>query len=183
MYPFIRLAWQMWKHRKDAPLGLLDTHESRLRCWPWDIDFWMELNNGRTLTLYDLGRMPMASRMGLTRVLMDKKWAMAIVGGSIRYRRRVFMFEKLVMKSRAVAWDDKFFYTEQSLWKANGECASHVLLRSAVTDKAGIVPPVRVLDAMGAAAQSPVPPAWISAWIAAEDHRPWPPMQDAPPQG
>ena len=29
----------------------------------------MELNNGRTLTLFDLGRIPMARRMGLDKVL------------------------------------------------------------------------------------------------------------------
>lgn len=178
MYPFIRLGFQMWKHRKDAPLGLTETHESRLVCWPWDIDVWMELNNGRTLTLYDLGRMPMAARIGLMPVLLSQKWAMAIVGGSIRYRRRVFMFERLTMKTRALCWDDKFFYTEQSLWKANGECASHVLLRSAVTDKQGIVRPERVLAAMGIDTPSPAIPDWVAAWIKAEDHRPWPPMQD-----
>ena len=82
------------------------------------------------------------------------------------------------MRSRAVCWDDKFTYLEQSMWKSDGECASHVLYRSAVTDKNGIVPPAKVLAAMGQDAVSPPMPAWIDAWIKDEAQRPWPPMQD-----
>ena len=52
MYPFIRMIWHMAKSRRQARLPLLGTHHSQHICMPWDIDFWMELNNGRTLTLY-----------------------------------------------------------------------------------------------------------------------------------
>ena len=34
----------------------------------------MELNNGRTLTLYDLGRIPMMLRLGVIRTLRAKGW-------------------------------------------------------------------------------------------------------------
>ena len=82
------------------------------------------------------------------------------------------------MRSRAVCWDDKFIYIEQSMWKPDGVCASHVLYRSAVTDRNGIVAPNRVLAAMGQPATSPDTPDWIAAWIKAETVRPWPPMDD-----
>ena len=62
MYPFVRMAKEIRKSRRAGPLGLTDTHVSRHICWPWDLDIWMELNNGRTLTLYDLGRLPMSMR-------------------------------------------------------------------------------------------------------------------------
>lgn len=65
------------------------------------------------------------------------------------------------------------------MWKKNGECASHVMFRAAVTDADGIVPPARVLAEMGSAdAVSPPMPEWIAAWVAADAHRPWPPMQE-----
>ena len=53
------------RRRRLPPLPVLGTHVSHHRCWPWDLDPWVELNNGRTLTLYDLGRIPMAQRTGL----------------------------------------------------------------------------------------------------------------------
>jgi hypothetical protein len=76
-----------------------------------------------------------------------------------------------------VAWDDKFIYLEQSMWKKNGECASHVMLRTAVTDAKGIVPPAKVLAAVGQdGVESPAMPDWIAAWCQADATRPWPPM-------
>jgi acyl-CoA thioesterase FadM len=181
MYPFIRLPWQFFRHRNDALLGLTQTHVSQHICWPWDLDVWMELNNGRTLTLYDLGRLPMSQRIGLLPALRRNGWGMAVAGASIRYRRRVRMFDRIEIRSRPVCWDDRFFYAEQSMWLTSGDCASHALLRSAATDARGIVAPARVIDAMGhAGAVSPPMPDWVAAWVEAEAQRSWPPMQDNP---
>ncbi|GGL56048.1 acyl-CoA thioesterase [Wenxinia marina] len=184
MYPVFRFAWQMWKHRRDPRLSLLETHVSRHRCWPWDLDIWMELNNGRTLTLYDLGRLPMSMRTGMIDVLKEKGWGITMAGASLRYRRRVTVFEMLTMKSRGLGWDDRFFYVEQSMWRADGECTSHALFRSALVGgkgRAGIVPPAELAKALGHDGPSPELPDYVKAWIAADAHRPWPPMQDAPP--
>lgn len=182
MYPFIRLAWQIFKHRKDAPLPLTGCHVSRHYCLPHDIDLWMELNNGRTLTIYDLGRIPLAMRVGLLPLLKTRRWGLTMAGATVRYRRRVRMFERIEMRSRAIGWDARFMYLEQSMWKANGECASHIVYRGAVTGAQGIVPPADVMAAMGVDAVSPALPDWVQAWLSAEDQRPWPPMQDAPKQ-
>lgn len=168
----------LWEVRNAPPLELTGTHVSRHRCWPWDIDLWMELNNGRTLTLLDLGRIPLAKRAGLVDALRRERWGMTMAGVSVRYRRRIRTFEAFTTKSRAVCWDDKFLYLEQCMVKECGEVANHALYRSAVTDKNGIVPPARVLKAMGQDMVSPEPPEWIAAWIAADAQRPWPPMQD-----
>lgn len=177
MYSILRLAYQFFVHRNDAPLDLTETHVSHLICLPWDIDPWMELNNGRTLTLYDMGRLPLARRTGLIRLLRQQKWSLTMAGVSVRYRRRVRMFERVEMRSRAVCWDDKFMYLEQSMWKADGACANHALYRSAITSRDGIVSPETALLAMGKPVQSPDIPDWIAAWIAADAQRPWPPMQ------
>ncbi len=179
MYPAVRMIWQLFRHRNDPPLPLSGTHVSQHYCLPWDIDLWMELNNGRTLTLYDLGRIPMARRAGLVGVLRTRKWGLTMAGASVRYRHRIRTFEKIEMRSRLAAWDARFMYIEQSMWKADGTCANHIVYRSAVTGKGGIVPPAEVLAALGRDNVSPPMPDWIAAWLRAEDARPWPPMQDA----
>ena len=69
MYPALRLAWQMIRHHRAAALPVTGTHVSHHLCLPWDIDPWRELNNGRTLTLFDLGRIPLARRTGLIAAL------------------------------------------------------------------------------------------------------------------
>lgn len=178
MYPVIRLLWQMHKHRKDPPLQFGEVHESWHYCLPWDIDIFMELNNGRTLTLYDLGRIPLGMRTGLLSALKRRGWGLTVAGSSTRYRRRIHAFEKIRMTTRAVGWDDRFFYIEQAMWKRDGECAGHVLIRSALTDANGIVAPGDCAEEMGLPRQSPPLPRWVRAWADADATRPWPPMDD-----
>ena len=176
MYPFLRMAIEGRLARKLSPLDLGQDHVSTHRCWPWDIDPWMELNNGRTLTLYDLGRIPLGARSGLISVLKENQWGLTVAGSTIRYRRRILPFEKFTMRSRGVGWDDRFFYIEQSMWKKNGECASHAVIRSAFTSKSGIVPPPEVVKKLNFPDVSPELPAFVQNWIDSETTRPWPPM-------
>lgn len=174
MYPVLRMFHQLAVTRNAPPLALTGTHVSRHRCWPWDIDLWLELNNGRTLTLYDLGRIPLARRVGLIDVLRRERWGLTMAGASVRYRRRIRTFEVVEMRSRALGWDARFIYLEQSMWKGE-TCCNQILYRSAVTGRDGIVPTARVLAAMGLEGESPPLPAWVQAWIDAEATRPWPP--------
>lgn len=180
MYPIVRFVKEFLTYRKQ-PMDLLDTHVSTHLCWPWDLDPWIELNNGRTLTLYDLGRVPMAARMGLLQVLRDNGWGITVAGNTVRYRRRIRMFDRFTMYSRCVGWDERFFYMEQSMWKGQ-ECCNHMLLRSAMTSAGGIVVPSRVIEAMGRSDISPELPDWVRKWIEIEAMRPWPPATGLPPQ-
>jgi acyl-CoA thioesterase FadM len=178
MYPFLRMFKEVARARRMPPLGLFDTHVSHHRCWPWDLDPWAELNNGRTLTLFDLGRIPLSLRIGMDRFAAEKGWWVTVAGSSVRYRRRVTVFSRLTMHSRLLGWDARFIYTEQSLWRGT-ECTSHVLIRSAIGSKAGIVPPAELALLAGIAPESPQLPDWVEAWCTAEAKRPWPPdIQD-----
>ncbi|MCP5038196.1 MAG: acyl-CoA thioesterase [Rhodobacteraceae bacterium] len=176
MYPVFRMAKEIFVHRNAPPMGVNDVHVSRHICWPWDLDYWMELNNGRTLTLYDLGRIPMAKRLGLISALKENDWRLSVAGASVRYRRRVHVFDRLEIRSRVMGWDHRFFYLEQSMWKA-GEATGNALYRSAASGPDGIVDPALVATAMGLDPVSPPLPKWTEEWISAESHRPWPPQK------
>ncbi|GAB4264185.1 MAG: acyl-CoA thioesterase [Pararhodobacter sp.] len=176
MYPVLRLIKEQVKFRH-LTLDLFATHVSHHICWPWDIDPWMELNNGRTLTLFDLGRMPLTSAIGINRALMRHRWGMAVAGASVRYRRRIRAFHRFEMRSRLLGWDRRFFYVEQTMWR-KGEALNHVLIRLAATDENGILAPERLVEALGQARlRSPALPGWVTAWAEADALRPWPPMQ------
>ncbi len=177
MYPVFRMIWQIAKIRKAAALPITGTHVSDHLCLPWDIDLWRELNNGRTLTLFDMGRIPLVFRIGLAPVLKRERWGLTMAGAHVRYRRRIRMFEKIKMRSRVICWDDRFIYLEQSMWKAGTECANHALYRSAVTGRDGIISPQDVLRQMGQNATSPPMPDWVQVWVDADAVRPWPPIQ------
>lgn len=180
MFPYIRLVREILRARRMPRFQTFDEeHVSHHICLPWDIDMFGELNNGRALTLYDLGRIGMAYRSDLTQALRRERWGMTMAGSSVRYRKRVLMWDRVTVRTRTLGWDDKFVYIEQSMWKSDGDCANHALYRAAITDRNGLVRPDRVRAALGTTDASPALPGWVHSWIDAEAHRPWPPMQDA----
>lgn len=177
MYPIIRLVKELLKARRMPPLSPLATHVSYHRCWPQDIDNYMEMNNGRILTILDLGRTGLAQRVGILSALARNRWGLTVAGNSVMYRKRIRPFVTFRVVSKCVGWDDKFMYLEQSLW-VGADCAVHALFRTAVTDKDGIVRPERLMADMGLTPPSPELPDWVKNWIDADKTRPWPPTDD-----
>ena len=111
----------------------------------------------------------------LDRVARARGWGLAVAGASVRYRRRVKMFDRIEMRTRLLGWDQRFVYMGQSMW-VRGECTSQALLRSAIIQgKRGIVPPAEMAAALGLPEESPDLPGWVRAWIEADAQRPWPP--------
>ncbi|MFN3614050.1 MAG: acyl-CoA thioesterase [Rubrimonas sp.] len=174
MYPFLRTALVMRRARRRPALPVDGLSELRLTCWPIDVDVYAEMNNGRVLTLYDLGRLDHAVRTGLTGEARRRRWGFAVGGASVRYRRRVRPFDRVTLLTRPLGRDDRWFYMHQAM-RVRGEAVSAALLRLAVTTRSGIVPTDAVVASMGAPDWRPALPDWAEAWIEAEDRRPWPP--------
>jgi acyl-CoA thioesterase FadM len=175
MYPLLRFAAEFVRVGWLPKLTPGDVHVSHHRVWPWDIDPWMELNHGRMLTLYDLGRVPMAKRMGFLQTLRDNGWGLTVAGVSVRYRRRITTFSKIEMRSAAIGRDERFIYMLQTMWQ-KGEAASSALYRVAVFTKDGIVPTDKVAKALGHPDWKPDLPGWVTDWIKADGGRTWPPV-------
>ncbi|MEM1235560.1 MAG: acyl-CoA thioesterase [Pseudomonadota bacterium] len=178
MYPWLRLSKTMFDGRKLPPMSLLDTHVSQHRVSLFDCDIFMEMNNGRILTMFEMGRFQMAQRVGLWQMLKDKEWGFAVAGSSVRYRKRLVPWERYEMRTQMLGWDERFSYFQQGMFKMSGECANHALFRTAVVHKHRGVPTTEVAEAMGADHDTGALPAWVKAWTEAEAQRPWPPMQD-----
>ena len=181
MYPIVRVIKEVFRARRMPTIGALDAHISHHRCWPQDLDNFLEMNNGRILSILDIGRTGLAQRAGLLKALVDNRWALTVAGSSLRYRKRIKPFVKFRTVSRCLGWDARFFYIEQSIWIGE-DCAVQALYRSALTDKNGLVAPERVFAAVGFEGDAPTLPAWAQAWIDADNTRPWPPEFDGTSQ-
>jgi acyl-CoA thioesterase FadM len=174
MYPFARMASVLWKARRSPAAQFTDATICSFYAHPWDMDHFMEMNNGRHLTLYDLGRFDLAVKTGLWRTLKEEKWGLVVAGSSVRFRKRIFAFQKVIMKTQLIGVDHRWFYIQQSM-EVNGEPCSTALFRTGVTEKGRTVLSDRVSKAMGHPDFSLAPPAWVQAWIDADNTRPWPP--------
>ncbi len=174
MYPVARTVLGAARALAAAPLPIEGTSEISFRCRPWDLDMFLEMNNGRALTLYDLGRFDLSIRTGLAPALRKNRWGLAVAGSSIRYRRRITAFQKVTMRTRVLGHTDCWIFLEQSMW-AKGEPMSALLVRTCVTSNGKPVAPEKVAAAVGAPDWNPDLPDWVTGWIAHDGQRPWPP--------
>lgn len=174
MYPYLRFGALVLRERRLPRKGLYDTHKMPMTCLPVDIDAFAEMNNGRILTLFDLGRFALSIRVGLFDVLKQQNWGLVVAGSTVRYRARITTFQRFEMRTRFLGWDDKFFYLEQAMWRGD-TCCNHALLRTGVTAKGRLAPVGDVARALGVEGDSPGLPAWAQAWAEADGTRPWPP--------
>lgn len=179
MYPYIRyattIAHAALKVKKGNTLTLKETSEITFRCRLSDIDNFLEMNNGRVFTLYDLGRMDFAVRTGLGKQLLKQRWGLVIAGSTIQYRKRIRAFDKVTLKTKIVAIDERWMYIEQSMWVKGKPCSS-AILRSGVTKGGRVIEISKVLAALGQSEWDLPPTGFVAKWIESDAERPWPPL-------
>ena len=140
------------------------------RVWLSDIDIYPELNNGRHLTLMDLGRYDVGLRTGLIKVLKQQNWGLMVAGNFTRYRHRILFLQKFQLHSQLIGYDDRWFYFyQQTIRKSKVHSAA--LVRTAVTSKTGLVPTIKVAKVMNIP-YSPKIPEWVQNWIELHDISP-----------
>ncbi|MBX2845416.1 MAG: acyl-CoA thioesterase [Saprospiraceae bacterium] len=173
MYPYLRTLFHLQRGKAKPPLEH-PFQESilNMRVWPLDIDIFMELNNGRYLTLMDIGRFEVGTRIGLFKILKENNWGLMVGGVSSRYRYRLRPFQKFKLHTRLIYVSDRWFYFHQSFRRGNKMHAS-CLVRTAVTSKDGIVPTAFVAEKMNIPDalfdKHNQPLEWIETWEASDD--------------
>ncbi|MEL6775249.1 MAG: acyl-CoA thioesterase [Pseudomonadota bacterium] len=175
MYPYLRALGIVLTVRPDPAVAPEAPSIVRTRCWPWDADMFLELNNGRHLTLFDLGRFSHGARMGLFGVLRRRGWGLVVGGAFVQYRRRIRLFQRFEIVSRCLARDEKWFYFEQTTRQGDKACSSALVRVAVVAGPRGTVPTQEVCEALGQPAWQGRMPDWATALASADRDRPWPP--------
>ena len=178
MYPFLRYSATIVKAalqvKKGHTLSFDDVSEMSFRCRLTDIDNFLEMNNGRVLTLNDMGRTDFAVRTGLVSQLIKQRWGLVVAGSTIQYRKRIRVFDKVTIKTHVVGLDTRWIYIEQSMWVKGKPCSS-ALLRTGVTERGKVIEPKRVMVALGIADWVKPPEPWVQDWIEGDKEHRWPP--------
>lgn len=168
---FLLFVRALFKPRLSDVLSL-----STLRFYvlPNDLDFNGHMNNGRYLTIMDLGRLDLILRTGLMRMMLKQKSVPVLGSAKIRYRLPLMPFEPFDLHTRIVGWDEKWMYIEQRFIKAKGDKAGQVaaiavLKGSFFNQKTkSTIPTQDVLKMIGSGQISPQLPEHIIAWQLAE---------------
>lgn len=148
--------------------GILDESVVRFRVWPNDLDTNLHMNNGRYLTLMDLGRLDLLLHNGAMSHVLRNKWYPVLAGTQLRFRRPLNLFQKFEIRTRIVSWDFKWVYLEQKILR-NGDLALQAYLKGVFVGPKGSVPITQLLELMGIREPPPPMPAGLAGWMEAEE--------------
>jgi acyl-CoA thioesterase FadM len=164
MVLLFRTLWKALTLRLRPRLEPLGTSVLGFRVWPNDLDVNIHMNNGRFLSVMDLGRFDLTFRTGLGRAMLRHRWQALVGGVTIRYRRSLDPFEHYELHTRLLGWDAKWFFLEQRFLKVGGPVAAEAVVRALFRGRDGNVPVAEVLRELDYEGPTPELPEAIRRW-------------------
>jgi len=151
----------------------LDTSRLGFRVWPLDLDANIHMNNGRYLSIMDLGRLDLIMRVGIMGEMLRRKWMPVLSAATIRYRIPLHPFQKFHLDTRVIWWDKKWFYMEQRFilcgGAKDGAVAAIAFVKGSFYDrKTKTTVPSGDITALMGITETPPKPDYINSWDAAE---------------
>ena len=169
LWVILRLFW------KPGSLAALEVSRLRLRVLPNDLDCNMHMNNGRYLTLMDLGRMDLIFRTRLYKAAQAGHWIPILNTAGIRFRLEMNCFQAFDLETRILGWDENWFTIEQRFILRGGDkdgaVAAIGMVRGAFynRDAKALVPVETVKQAIDFNGDSPDLPDYAVQWLGAQD--------------
>jgi acyl-CoA thioesterase FadM len=161
---YLRLLLTVLKALRAPRITPGQTVELRLCVLPNDLDLNGHMNNGRYLTIVDLGLVTMFVSSGFARLCLKNKWR-PMGGGSIVYfRRGLTLFQRYTLRFTLVGWDEYWNYCRFEFVRGKEICATGYV-KGAVSRRSGLVPNAEIYPALGHAAPSPPLPEELQSWI------------------
>lgn len=146
--------------------GPFEVVTTRFRVLPTDLDVNRHLNNGRYLSIADIGRLDLMRATGLWRTLRSRGWYPVIANATITYRKSLAPWQRFEVQSRFLGTDDRGVYLEQR-FVVKGEIYATLHARGRFLKTAGgLVPMEDLLTALGERPENLEVPAWLERWAA-----------------
>lgn len=163
--PALRLWKVLLAARFKPRLGPLDESVLHVRVWPNDLDLNRHLNNGRAMTLTDLGRWDFVVRSGLLPKAIKRGWGTAVARANVRFRRPANLFQRLTIRTRILCWDEKRIYMEHRI-ERGPDLVLRSLLETAIVGKGRAIPSRELMHVLGVDTESPPMPGEVKEWLA-----------------
>lgn len=101
---------------------------------PSDLDLFLHMNNGKYLSILDLGRVELMHKSKILK-LADKMNGLPVVGEiNIKYKRQFFLFQKFSVETCFDKWDDKWVYFKQ-VFIRKGTVRAEATVKGCIVDK------------------------------------------------
>lgn len=166
MVVLLRLIKAVFLARFKRKIDVFDQARVSMRIWPNDLDLNMHANSGRYVSFMDVGRIDLLARMRLLRKITKLGWRPLVGGTMITYRKSLLPFERFVVKTRILCFDEKWFYVEHVIVNAKGDLAAIANVRALFRGPKGNVTPQEFVVQTGRTdVVSPPMPDYIAQWV------------------
>ena len=173
---WVRLLWLLLTAQRRGLLSLpRDSSMLNFRVWPHDLDLSLHMNNGRYLTLMDLGRLDAMVRSGLWREVLRHKWTPIASAITIRFQRELRLFQKFRLDTKLLCWDASLVVMEQIFvfdgGPRQGQVAARALFKGGLYDRKErkFVEIARLMSLLGVSETSPPATTEVEAFLHADD--------------
>lgn len=151
--------------RKGKASSYRQMSTARFTAAPLDIDLNMHINNGRFLSLADLGRIHFLHKTGVLSGIVKNRWMPLVGKVDIDYKKSIKLFQRFDIKTELVYWDEKWFYFQHT-FIVNGTVSAVALVKSLLIDRARKkVPPSAVFALLGETPAPPEIPVSVAHWV------------------
>lgn len=140
----------------------------RMHVWPNDLDFNMHMNNGRYLTIMDLGRFHLMATKGMLKPILKHRWQPVLGGVKMHFIKGLAPFAEFDLKTEVIWWDEKWIYIEQTFLQ-NKTIIATGLLKALFTHQGKRISSEQLLGVMEYSPQKPEQPQHLKFWLDAEE--------------
>ncbi len=175
MHMLPRTLWHRWFTSRRGPrLGFTDVSRSQFRVWPTDIDILRHMNNGKYLSIMDIGRFDLMLRNGVFALFKREAWYPVVVGQTISYRKSLNPWQRFTVESQILGFDDQAVYLEQRFVRpaprgtaiaGEPEIYARAIVRGRILRASGgVVPVAEIIEKSGARPEELGVPPEILEW-------------------
>lgn len=165
----MNLLWRTILHYF-APIRAVDSVfevvTSRFRVLPTDLDVNGHMNNGRYLSISDIGRLELLRAAGLWRELRRRGWYPVVASSTIGFRKSLRPWQRFELETRFLGLHERDVYLEQR-FVVGGEIYAKLFVRGRfLKDAGGHVSTEELLGLLGEAPSAASIPEWLLRWAA-----------------
>jgi acyl-CoA thioesterase FadM len=163
----IRLFWIFIESLFRRRLHPLSESVLHLTVLPNDLDLNMHMNNGKFLSIMDLGRLDLLIRTDLAKVLFKHRWQPLVGAVNIRYKQSLLPFQRYRLRTKVIGWDEKWFYIEQRFERKNRTIAV-ALVKAVFRGPRKNIAPEDTLKLIHVNIDPPAMPDKVLKWLSME---------------
>jgi len=169
----VNVIWRtllvMWRARRrlrrEGFVAPTDLTRVRVTTLPTDLDVLRHMNNGRYLSLFDLGRWDLLTRTGMAGAMKRHGWYGVVSAETITFRKSLQLWQRFDVESRLIGHDEKSIYLEHRA-VVDGEIYARAIIRSRMLKRSGgTLSHDELFAAVGRPEGLPEVEQWVLDWV------------------